>query len=171
MKIKKAMFCKDEKEYVKEVSPIIKDLLISIGENPNMEGLAETPKRVVEGYFYSNCEHHMVPFFGKAIIAYIPDKKIIGISKLGRILDFYAARLQVQERLTQQVAKYIETVLKPKGVDVVLHARQLCREMRRVKKFGALMTTSSLLGAFRDNTQTRNEFMTLVQNRLNHDSK
>lgn len=119
-----------------------------------------------EGYFYSFCEHHMIPFFGKAFIAYIPNKKIIGISKLGRILDHYSSRLQVQERLTQQVAGYLQEIMEPRGVAVVLHARHLCREMRGVKKFKSIMTTSELLGNFKTDPQTRAEFMSFVQSRL-----
>ena len=190
--------CRNE-DYLTEVSLLIKNLLVAVGEDPTREGLQETPLRVAkmyrevlggycrqsepkitvfenkegydemiidEGYFYSLCEHHMVPFFGKAFIAYIPQKKIIGISKLARVLDFYATRLQVQERLTQQVAAFLMKVLAPRGVAVVLSARHLCREMRGVKKFGALMTTSELLGQFRDNAQTRQEFMTLIQTKL-----
>lgn len=119
-----------------------------------------------EGYFYSMCEHHMVPFFGKVFVAYIPDKKIIGISKLARVVDHFAARLQVQERLTQQIASYLKEILQPKGVAVVMHARHLCREMRGIKKLNAHMTTSELLGVFKDDAKTRSEFMGLVQSKL-----
>jgi GTP cyclohydrolase I len=130
----------------------------------NNEGYTEMI--IDEGYFYSMCEHHMVPFFGKVYIAYIPDKKIIGISKLARVVDHYAARLQVQERLTQQVATYLQEVLQPRGVAVVMHARHLCREMRGIKKLNAHMTTSELLGTFKSNIKTRSEFLGLVQSRL-----
>lgn len=116
-----------------------------------------------EGYFYSFCEHHMVPFFGRVFIAYIPDKKIIGISKLSRVVDHYAARLQVQEKLTQQIADYLNEVLQPKGVAVTMSARHLCREMRGIKKRNAVMTTTALVGAFRDDAKTRTEFLDVLK--------
>ncbi|MEK6953109.1 MAG: GTP cyclohydrolase I FolE, partial [Nanoarchaeota archaeon] len=121
-----------------------------------------------EGYYYSLCEHHILPFFGKVFVAYIPDKKLIGISKLARVVDHFAAKLQVQERLTKQIAEYLNDVLKPKGVAVLMNGRHLCRELRGVKKFGAIMTTSELLGQFREDSRTRNEFMNLVQNKINN---
>lgn len=110
----------------------------------------------------------MIPFFGKVFVAYIPDEKIIGISKLARVVDHFAARLQVQERLTKQIAEYLNEVLKPKGVAVLMNARHLCREMRGIKKLNAMMTTTELLGSFKEDQKTRSEFVWLVQNRLSN---
>ena len=120
-----------------------------------------------EGYMYSLCEHHMLPFFGKVFVAYIPDKKIIGISKLARIVDHFAAKLQVQERLTKQIAEYLNEVLQPKGVAVLMSCRHLCRELRGIKKLNAIMTTTELLGCFKEDSKTRAEFMGLVRSRNN----
>jgi len=115
--------------------------------------------------FYSLCEHHMLPFFGKAHVAYIPHHKIIGISKLARLVDIYARRLQVQERMTNQIATIIMDKLDPLGVAVVIEAEHLCMRMRGVEKQNAYVITSSLLGAFRTRQETRNEFMTLIRQR------
>lgn len=162
-------------------------LLQSIGENPKREGLKETPKRhikymqeflnppdfnmttfskenydemiIVKGIdFYSLCEHHLLPFFGKGSIAYIPNTKIIGLSKLPRILEKFSRRLQNQERITNQVAEYLQEHLDPKGVAVSLTARHLCIEMRGVKK-QASTTTNKLIGLFKDDLNCRNEFL------------
>ena len=113
--------------------------------------------------FYSLCEHHMLPFFGKAHVAYIPHHKIVGISKLARLVDVYARRLQVQERLTNQIATTIMEKLDPLGVAVVIEAEHLCMRMRGVEKQNSLIITSALLGAFRTRQETRNEFMTLIR--------
>ena len=113
--------------------------------------------------FYSMCSHHFLPFFGTASIGYIPEKQLLGLSKLDRIVDYYAKRPQLQERMTQQIAKYIEKKVKPKGVAVVITARHLCKEMRGIKKSNAEMVTSEMLGAFRKNKETRNEFMELIK--------
>ena len=115
--------------------------------------------------FYSLCEHHMLPFFGKAHIAYIPHHKIVGISKLARLVDVYARRLQVQERMTNQIATTIMDKLDALGVAVVLEAEHLCMRMRGVEKQNSYVITSSLLGAFRSRIETRNEFMNLIRRR------
>ena len=113
--------------------------------------------------FYSLCEHHMLPFFGKAHVAYIPNHKIVGISKLARLVDVFARRLQVQERLTNQIATTIMDKLDALGVAVVLEAEHLCMRMRGVEKQNSYVVTSSLLGAFRSRVETRNEFMNLIR--------
>jgi len=180
--------------YMEEV---VKDFLVWIGEEPNREGLKDTPKRVVKMYeeltagyrmklsdiinnaifyeetikdmivlkdidFFSLCEHHILPFFGKCHIGYIPRKKIIGISKLARIVEMYSKRLQLQERLTNQIASTIYEVLEPLGVGVVVEATHLCMVMRGIKKQNARMITSSMLGVFRENISTRSEFLSLI---------
>ena len=119
--------------------------------------------------FFSLCEHHLVPFFGKAHIAYIPNGKIIGLSKLPRIVEIFARRLQVQERMTQQIAETIYTHLNPLGVAVVLEAHHLCMMMRGVEKIGSIATTSAMLGAFRNDVKTRSEFLTLINQRHEND--
>lgn len=175
---------------------IVKDMLIALGEDPNREGLKDTPDRVVRmwdeifsGYdqrpedllktdfsadtydeivlvkdipFYSHCEHHMVPFFGVAHVAYIPIDRVVGISKLARLVDCYAKRLQIQERLTKQVAEDIMKYVKPLGAAVIIEAEHLCMTMRGVKKPGAKTVTSSMLGAFRDVASARSELLTLI---------
>jgi GTP cyclohydrolase I len=113
--------------------------------------------------FFSLCEHHLLPFFGKAHVAYIPHHKLVGISKLARLVDVYARRLQVQERLTNQIAKIIMEKLDPLGVAVVIEAEHLCMRMRGVEKQNSMIITSTLLGAFRTRQETRNEFMTLIR--------
>ena len=167
-------------------------IIKSIDKNPQREGLAKTPKRyknfiedfvtppkfsptifASEGYdemivqtdiaFYSICEHHLVPFFGTGTIAYIPDKHIIGLSKLARTLEHFSRRLQNQERITSQVADYLQNVVDAKGVGVILHARHLCMEMRGVRKSGAQTTTSALRGYFKTRPQTRSEFLSLAR--------
>ena len=113
--------------------------------------------------FYSLCEHHLIPFYGKAHVGYIPDGKIIGLSKIPRIIDFYARRLQVQERLTNQIATCIQDLLNPKGVAVIMEGRHFCMLMRGVQKQNSIASTSSMLGAFKDKSTTRNEFLKLVE--------
>jgi GTP cyclohydrolase IA len=175
----------------------VRTLLQWTGDDPDREGLLETPDRVLraydeffagyaedpkeilrktfsetEGYdemivlrdvrFESHCEHHMVPIIGKAHIAYIPKRRVVGISKLSRIIDMYAKRLQIQERLTAQIADTINEVLQPKGVAVVIEATHQCMTTRGVHKTGVSMVTSRMLGVFRTHETTRKEFMSLL---------
>jgi GTP cyclohydrolase I len=169
------------------------EILTAVGEDPNREGLLNTPHRVAKMYgellsgyrtdpiklinnaifdveyddmvivkdieFSSLCEHHMLPFIGHAHVAYIPRGKVIGLSKLPRIVDMFARRLQVQERMTRQIANFINEVLDPMGVAVVVDGKHMCSMIRGVKKHDSSMTTSTMLGIFRDNLSTRNEFM------------
>ena len=115
--------------------------------------------------FFSMCEHHILPFFGRANVAYIPDKRIVGISKIARLVDVYARRLQVQERITTQVANTLMEELNPLGVGVIITAEHLCMRMRGVEKQNSIVTTSATLGAFRTHQETREEFITLVNGR------
>jgi GTP cyclohydrolase I len=168
-----------------------------IGEDPERDGLKETPKRLVkafreyfcgydqdpeeilkktfaevEGYdemivlrgvsFESHCEHHIAPIIGRAWVGYVPDRRVVGISKLARVVEAYARRLQIQERMTAQIANAIDCVLKPGGVAVVIKATHHCMLSRGVKKHGADLVTSRMLGVFRDNPMTRSEFLSLV---------
>jgi GTP cyclohydrolase I len=175
------------------VEETIRQLIKAIGEDPEREGLKNTPDRVSRMYvellggyaidpeqiinsalfdinydemvlvrdieFYSLCEHHMLPFIGRAHIAYIPEGKVIGLSKIPRIVDMYARRLQLQERMTRQIADFLQETLKPQGVAVVVEAMHLCSMMRGVKKHDARMTTSAMHGGFRVNLATRQEFL------------
>lgn len=111
---------------------------------------------------YSLCEHHLLPFFGKCHVAYLPNQKVVGLSKIARLVNMYARRLQIQERLTNQIATTIQEQLKPQGVGVIIEARHLCMVMRGVEKQNSLAVTSAMLGAFRENKQTRDEFLSLV---------
>jgi GTP cyclohydrolase IA len=115
--------------------------------------------------FFSLCEHHLLPFLGKAHVAYLPSKKVIGLSKVARLVNMYARRLQIQERMTSQIAKAIEENIAPQGVGVIIEARHLCMQMRGVEKQHGLAVTSAMLGEFRNNKQTRDEFLALVKNR------
>jgi GTP cyclohydrolase I len=112
--------------------------------------------------FFSLCEHHLLPFFGKAHIAYLPSKKVIGLSKVARLVNMYARRLQIQERMTNQIARALEEKIAPQGVGVIIEARHLCMQMRGVEKQHGQAVTSAMLGAFRENKQTRDEFLALV---------
>jgi GTP cyclohydrolase I (EC 3.5.4.16) len=116
--------------------------------------------------FYSLCEHHLLPFFGKVHIAYIPDGKIIGLSKLPRIVEVFARRLQVQERMTEQIAETLYQYLQPRGVGVVVEGQHLCMMMRGVEKQNSVATTSAMLGEFHDDVKTREEFLNLIRERL-----
>ena len=113
--------------------------------------------------FFSLCEHHLLPFFGRAHVAYLPRNKVIGLSKIPRIVDMFAHRLQVQERMTQQIAQFIQETINPLGVGVVIEAQHLCMMMRGIKKEQASMTTSSMLGGFRTRLETRMEFLNMIQ--------
>jgi GTP cyclohydrolase I len=143
------------------------------------KGYREDPAKVINGAmftednkemvvlrdvdFFSLCEHHLLPFFGKCHLAYIPNNKIIGLSKLARVVDLYARRLQVQERLTKQIADTIQNALQPLGVGVVMEAEHLCMQMRGVEKQNSVAVTSTLLGVFKDNPCTRSEFLDLIR--------
>ncbi|MFH1831041.1 MAG: GTP cyclohydrolase I FolE [Pseudomonadota bacterium] len=143
------------------------------------EGYRQDPKALIENSMYSDkheelvlvrdvpiyslCEHHLLPFFGRAHVGYIPNERIVGISKIARMVDLFARRLQVRERLTNQIAQTLMDVLKPKGVAVVIDAEHLCMQMRGVQKRGTSIITSAMLGAFRKRPETRAEFMNLIK--------
>src|SRR5512135_1368474 len=180
---------------------LVREMLVRLGEDPEREGLAQTPERVrkamqflTRGYqedpetilngalftvnydemvivkdieMFSLCEHHLLPFFGKVHIAYIPNGKVIGLSKLPRLVEVFARRLQVQERLTMQIAETIQNAIEPQGVGVVIEARHLCMMMRGVEKQHSAAVTSSMLGCFRDCKETREEFLSLIRQRPN----
>ncbi len=175
------------------IEDAVRQILNAVGEDPEREGLKNTPARVGRAYgellagyrtdpldlinnalfdveyddmvlvrdieFFSLCEHHMLPFIGRAHVAYIPRGKVIGLSKIPRIVDLFSRRLQVQERLTRQVADFLSNALNPIGVGVVIEALHMCSMMRGVKKHDARMTTSTMLGSFRTNPATRQEFL------------
>ena len=179
----------------------VRTLLIGLGENPDREGLKDTPKRVVKalkfltsGYdqsidellngavftedanemvlvrdidLFSSCEHHILPIIGRAHIAYIPNGKVIGLSKIARICEMYARRLQVQERLTLQIANALQGLLKPQGVAVVIEATHMCMVMRGVQKPGSWTVTSAMRGVFSEDASTREEFMNLIRHNPN----
>jgi GTP cyclohydrolase IA len=115
--------------------------------------------------FFSLCEHHLLPFFGRVHIAYLPNKRVVGLSKLARLVNMYARRMQIQERMTSQIAQAIEEKIDPQGVGVIVEARHLCMQMRGVEKQHGKAVTSAMLGAFRHNKQTRDEFLSLVRNK------
>ena len=178
---------------------LIRQLLSELGEDPNREGLRDTPRRVeksmsflTSGYqidvdelvnkalftvdysemvvvrdidFFSLCEHHLLPFFGKCHVAYIPRDKVIGLSKIPRIVDAFARRLQVQERLTNEIAATIQEKTNPLGVAVVMEAHHLCMAMRGVEKQQSFCVTSAMLGGFRERDRTRAEFLELIRPR------
>ena len=169
-----------------------RELLIALGADLTDENLRETPRRMAEAYaelltpspftattfpndegydelvvardipFHSLCEHHLLPFHGVAHVGYLPGERIVGLSKLGRVVDFHARRLQVQERLTTQVARWLCDTLEPSGVGVVIEAEHLCMSLRGVQKPGARTITSALFGAVRDDPRTRQEFLALT---------
>lgn len=178
-----------------KIQRAVREILEAIGENPEREGLQETPNRIAEMYadifsgsedealreleigfkephsemvlvrdipFYSMCEHHLLPFYGHAHVAYIPKGKIVGISKIARVVDILSKRPQMQERLTSRVADIIERGLGPVGVAVVIEAEHMCMIMRGVKKPGSFVVTSALRGGFRTHPETRAEFFSLI---------
>lgn len=180
-----------------EAEAAVRTLIRWAGDDPDREGLAGTPDRVVRSYkeFFagydenphellqrtfeevegydevvvlrdirleSYCEHHMVPIIGKVHIGYLPDRRVVGISKLARVVDAYAKRLQIQEKLTAQIANALQEVLQPRGVAVVIEAAHQCMTTRGVHKSDVAMVTSRMLGAFRDNGETRREFLTMI---------
>lgn len=117
--------------------------------------------------FFSLCEHHLLPFFGKCHVAYLPNKRVIGLSKVARLVNMFARRLQIQERLTSQIAAAIQDKISPEGVGVIIEARHLCMQMRGVEKQHGRAVTSAMLGGFRHNKQTRDEFLSLVRTKNN----
>ena len=182
-----------------EAEEAVRTLIRWAGDNPNREGLVDTPARVVrsyeeffagynadpkeilkrtfeevEGYdeivllrdirFESHCEHHMLPIIGKAHVAYLPHRRVIGISKLARLVEAYAKRLQIQEKMTSQVANAIDEILLPLGVAVIIEATHQCMTTRGIQKAGVTMVTSRMLGAFRENGETRREFLSMISN-------
>jgi GTP cyclohydrolase I len=182
----------------RQAEDAVTTLLRWAGEDPQREGLVDTPRRVVQAYedwfsgyqgdpmtflertfeevegydemivlrgidFESHCEHHMAPIIGKAHVGYLPNNKVVGISKLARVVDSFARRFQVQEKLTAQIAQCIEAVLKPKGVGVVIDAVHQCMTTRGVHKTGVSMVTSQMLGAFRKDARTRAEFLRRIE--------
>ena len=182
-----------------EAEAAVRVLLRWAGDDPDREGLRDTPARVVKSYeeffagyaidpkellertfeetegydelvvlkdirFESHCEHHMVPVIGKAHIGYLPDRRVIGISKLARVIDAFAKRLQIQEKLTSQIANIIDEVLAPRGVAVVIEAQHECMTTRGVHKTGVSMVTSRMLGQWRDDATTRREFLAIIGN-------
>lgn len=181
-----------------EAEAAVRTLIAYAGDDPNRDGLLDTPKRVVNAYgelfggyrqcpldvlerrfaeigtydelvlvrditFHSHCEHHMIPFFGRAHIAYVPVEEVVGLSKLARLVEIYARRLQTQERLTSQIATAIDEVIKPRGVAVMLEAEHMCMAARGIQKAGASTVTTQFTGMFRDNPAEQVRFLTLVR--------
>ncbi|MBU6339231.1 MAG: GTP cyclohydrolase I FolE [Rickettsiales bacterium] len=195
--MKKNKINKTSRPSVKQAEEAVKVLIAWAGDNPNREGLLETPKRVVNAYreFFSgydmnpeeilgktfeevegyddmvllknmrmesHCEHHMVPFLGKAHIAYIPNKKVVGISKIARLLDVFSKRLQTQETMTAQIAETINKVLKPKGVAVLIDAKHQCMTTRGVHKSETTTVTKMMLGAFKTDVEMEKKFLQMI---------
>lgn len=174
----------------------VKSMMLHVGEDPEREGLLETPKRVRKAYefifggykenpkeilekalftssndemvlikdieFYSTCEHHLLPIIGRVHVAYIPDGKVVGLSKIPRVVNVFARRMQIQEQLTEQIADAIMDAIEPKGVAVVVVARHMCMEMRGVEKINSTTTSSALRGLFKRDEKTRAEFFSLI---------
>jgi GTP cyclohydrolase I len=189
-----------------EAEKAVHTLLRWTGDDPDREGLVDTPARVarafedwfsgygqdpeeylgrtfeeIEGYddmvilkdirFESHCEHHLAPIIGRAHVGYLPTKRVVGISKLARVVEAYARRLQVQEKMNAQIANTIQKVLQPKGVAVVIEAAHQCMTTRGVHKSGVTMVTSTMLGAFRENDVTRREFLSVIGNPTTRDDR
>lgn len=187
----------DETVSQQEIERAFRSVFRWIGEDPNRDGLIDTPNRLVRAYqeyfsgyrqdpeqilqktfeemdgydemvvlrgipFQSHCEHHVAPIIGRAWVAYVPDRRVVGISKLARVVEAYARRLQIQERLTAQIANAIDNILKPQGVGVVIKAAHHCMSSRGVHMQGTDLVTSRMLGVFRDNPMTRQEFLSMV---------
>ena len=179
-----------------KIEAAVRQILAAIGEDPDRDGLRDTPSRVARAYdeffagldqdpgevlsavfelgheemilvkdieLYSMCEHHMLPFIGKAHVAYLPKGKVLGLSKVARIVDMYARRLQIQENLSRQIAEAVEKVTGAAGVAVVIEAKHMCMMMRGVEKQNSSMITSVMLGEFRANAATRSEFLSLIK--------
>jgi len=179
-----------------EFENAVKSMILHVGENPEREGLLETPARVRKAYefiyggykedpkeilskalftssndemvlikdieFYSTCEHHLLPIIGRVHVAYIPDGKVVGLSKIPRVVNVFARRMQIQEQLTEQIADAIMDTISPKGVAVVVVARHMCMEMRGVEKINSNTTSSALRGLFKKDEKTRSEFFSLI---------
>ena len=179
-----------------EFENAVKSMMLHVGENPEREGLLETPSRVRKAYefmyggynedpkeilskalftssndemvlikdieFYSTCEHHLLPIIGRVHVAYIPNGKVVGLSKIPRVVNVFARRMQIQEQLTEQIADAINETIVPKGVAVVIQARHMCMEMRGVEKINSTTTTSALRGLFKKDEKTRSEFFSLI---------
>ncbi|MGA2482740.1 MAG: GTP cyclohydrolase I FolE [Candidatus Acidiferrales bacterium] len=179
------------------IAELVRRMLLALGEDPEREGLRQTPERfekalrfLTSGYHqdidrvlngatfsvcydemvvvkdievFSVCEHHLLPFFGKCHVAYLPNQKVIGLSKVARVVNMFARRLQLQERLTSQIARALDEKLNPQGVGVIIEARHLCMVMRGVEKQHSQAVTSAMLGEFRQNKQTRDEFLSLIR--------
>ncbi|MGH6763191.1 MAG: GTP cyclohydrolase I FolE [Phyllobacterium sp.] len=189
-----------ERPTEQEVEAAVRTLLLWAGDDPNREGLLETPQRVAKAYkelfsgynenpedvlgttfeeiagyddivlvkdiqFHSHCEHHMVPIIGKAHVAYLPDGKVLGLSKIARTVDIFARRLQTQEAMTAQIASAIDEVLKPRGVAVMIEAEHMCMAMRGIRKSGSTTTTTTFTGAFKADVNEQVRFMTLLRGR------
>ncbi len=194
------LYSKSARVMREEVEDAVRKLVTWAGDDPDREGLVDTPRRVVKAYeeffsgyqvdptdylertfeetdgydemivlrdiaFVSHCEHHILPVLGKAHVAYLPNRRVVGISKLARVVEAYARRLQIQERMTAQIANAIETALKPRGIAVVVEAEHQCMTTRGVMKPGVSMVTSRMLGAFREDAKTRLEFESIIGKR------
>ncbi|MBN4064789.1 GTP cyclohydrolase I FolE [Dehalococcoides mccartyi] len=176
----------------------VSSMLHAVGDNVDLQGTADTPKRVANMYdellsgysidpvellngamfdvdydemvvvkdidFYSLCEHHLLPFYGKAHVGYLPNQKVVGLSKIPRLVEMFARRLQVQERMTQQIAAIMDELIEPAGIGVIIEAQHLCAAMRGVRKPNTIMTTSAVRGLFKKNSSTRDEFFSHVRN-------
>ena len=179
-----------------QLTPLVREFIVALGEDPEREGLLATPERVdrswrflTSGYeadvaevvngalfeaegsemvvvkgieFYSVCEHHMLPFFGKAHVGYIPNERLLGLSKFARVVDVFARRMQVQERMTSQIADALDELLEPQGLAVVTEASHLCMMMRGVEKQGSTTRTSAMRGVFKSDARTRQEFLEAI---------